>query len=144
MEPLLLFLAGVAGLWWLRQVTRPKPAARSYGTRAVAWQSESARARIRESRRPSLDADSLWSRRDARPFSTTVGLSYRDDAGVITERTVIVDRVGRLHHALYFGGMCQLRQADRTFRVDRVIECWDPSTGEIIVEMEKFFLRPWR
>lgn len=58
-----------------------------------------------------------------------VEFSYQDTAGDITYRTVTVHSITRT----YLKGECHGRQAERTFRVDRIIgDIVDCETGEMI------------
>jgi hypothetical protein len=59
-------------------------------------------------------------------------LSYRDSAGNISERLVLVQRVYDRDGTLYVSGECQLRQAYRAFRVDRIETLANGRTGEVI------------
>jgi len=87
------------------------------------------------------DPYDLWSRIDSQEVRAQLGLQYRDPDGAITARDVDVQQVGRLNQQAYFRGYCHLRQADRTFRIDRIVECWDTESGEVIEDVEAFLRR---
>jgi WYL domain len=59
-------------------------------------------------------------------------VSYRDSAGDISERLVLVQRIYDRGGNLYISGECQLRQAYRAFRVDRIETLANGRTGEVI------------
>lgn len=71
-----------------------------------------------------------------------IWLRYADRDGTVTERTVHVHtfeyREGQ-PLSLKMIGYCSLRQAERTFRADRVISAADPDTGEIITNLPRYF-----
>jgi len=58
-----------------------------------------------------------------------VAFTYEDSVGVITDRVVTVHSVC----PVYLKGECHDQQAERTFRVDRIVgELTDCNTGEIM------------
>ena len=63
-------------------------------------------------------------------------IEYRDGDGDLTERYIeassLVDRGGKL----YLYGWCEMRQAMRSFRVDRIEALTDGETGEIVEPAE--------
>lgn len=69
------------------------------------------------------------------------GLSYSDAFGNESSRAIRLISVGRLGTNLYLNGFCELRKENRTFRVDRILEIYDLSTGEIIDSPANYFSR---
>lgn len=61
-----------------------------------------------------------------------VGLVYVDERGRQTERAVTMWRLYNQNGRRYLQAYCHLRKENRTFRVDRIVEVFDPKTGEII------------
>jgi len=59
-----------------------------------------------------------------------VGLAYGDQAAE-TRRIVRLRRLWREENAILLGGICELRQGWRSFRVDAIKECFIPATGEV-------------
>lgn len=72
-------------------------------------------------------------------------LKYRDADRSISERVVLVDTFdvreenGVPVALTHLRGVCTLRHARRTFRVDRIVSAADPETGEIIADLPKWF-----
>lgn len=52
---------------------------------------------------------------------TTVEFAYTGNDGVVTHRIVMVTSVFRYSGTIYIRGQCRLREAERTFRRDRVV-----------------------
>jgi len=82
----------------------------------------------------------FWETENPFPVHALLQIKYRDGNGQDTERVVTV----RQFDNHYLGGMiighCHLRNATRTFRFDRIIECFDRKTGEFITDVG-FFLQ---
>jgi predicted DNA-binding transcriptional regulator YafY len=75
-----------------------------------------------QSAKPSRAMRTGWSR-------GTVTFTYEDAAGDVTCRTVTVHSATATH----LKGECQDRQAERTFRIDRIIgDVVDVETGEVV------------
>lgn len=66
-------------------------------------------------------------------------LTYEDSGGQISERVVTVRRIERKLSGFYLHGFCHLRRAARCFAVDRVVECFDITTGELFGDPPAFF-----
>ncbi len=59
---------------------------------------------------------------EALRFNRPLFLRYRDDKGTITERTVSPIGVRTDHNIIYLRAYCHLRNGERHFRLDRIIE----------------------
>lgn len=68
----------------------------------------------------------------------TVHLTYVDAKGETSERTVQCRKAWVAAGSAYVGGVCALRGAYRSFRIDRIIEIADFTSGELIAP-EVFF-----
>jgi hypothetical protein len=75
---------------------------------------------------------------DPRPIKASLKFSYRDAAGSSTERLVDVKECDTINPAGYMIGFCRLRNAIRTFRMDRVNRAIDLDTGELIPSLTEF------
>ena len=99
-------------------------------------ESTAASSRRRAASSSGIDAPepSLWEAPALRmlPSPREVQLDYADAAGNETRRVVRVWRFGALGEHLYARGFCMLRGEWRTFRCDRISQCVDMSTGEMI------------
>jgi hypothetical protein len=69
-----------------------------------------------------------------------LGLVYEDARGNVSRRMVRVKAIGPSEGAGYVHGFCQLRKADRTFRVDGIREVVDHRTGETFQDAASYFL----
>jgi hypothetical protein len=69
----------------------------------------------------------------------TVGITYEDVAGNGSERVVQFAVARRNADTVYVAGLCQLRGAWRTFRLDRIRAVTDYRTGEVIEDVAGFF-----
>jgi len=66
-----------------------------------------------------------------------VGLAYGQETAE-TRRIVRLRRLWREDSAILLGGICELRQGWRSFRVDAIKECFIPATGEVCSAEELF------
>lgn len=73
-----------------------------------------------------------------RPIQATLRLSYRDADGIASERHVTVRECDTTNPAGYLIGHCQLRDAIRTFRMDRIKRAIDVETGEVIPSLTDY------
>lgn len=62
-------------------------------------------------------------------------LKYEDGAGQRTERSVRVRSVGDYMGSPTLVGQCLLRDQPRTFRLDRILECFNEDTGEVVADV---------
>jgi hypothetical protein len=69
----------------------------------------------------------------------TIGISYRDGRGDPSFRVIRCHRLSSKDGLYYIQAECQLRKAARTFRLDRIVEVTDYSTGEVIADVAGFF-----
>lgn len=73
-----------------------------------------------------------------KPISATLALHYRDAKGAVSERVVVVRECDTTNPAGYLLGVCQLRNAFRTFRINRIEKAVDVDTGEIIRDIPAY------
>lgn len=83
----------------------------------------------------------FWEAEDPIPVRAIFQLKYRDGNGSETHRKVSVRNFDRNHLGGMFIGHCHLRGATRTFRVDRVIECIDIDSGEIVEDLSDYLTK---
>ena len=69
------------------------------------------------------------------PVSATLQISYVDGYGTATDRTFTVREAGATSYGGMLFGRCHMRDAIRTFRTDRIQQCVDAETGEIIQDV---------
>jgi hypothetical protein len=69
-----------------------------------------------------------------KPFrvSSVLNFDYTAASGKKTNRTVEVRQIGAARQGALLIGFCRLRNDMRTFRIDRISECSDAETGEVI------------
>lgn len=80
----------------------------------------------------------IWDADDLRKVDAYIEIEYRDAKLQETKRRV---RVESFSNSMYDGallGFCELRQANRNFRFDRVLRCVDIETGEDIQDIRSF------
>lgn len=69
----------------------------------------------------------------------SVGISYVDAAGQASERTIRCHALRLDGGQVYLDAWCLLRKGERSFRLDRIREVTDYTTGEIIDDVARFF-----
>ena len=69
----------------------------------------------------------------------SVGILYRDASGTPSTRTIRCHRALRDGDLIYLHAWCLHRQDWRTFRLDRIVEVYDYSTGELLGRAAPFF-----
>src|SRR3972149_10132320 len=98
-----------------------------------------------EDRDPDRDAweGAFWDAANPFPVKATLKLTYVDGKGDRSQR--IVD-VREFDEYLYEGmliGHCQLRDATRTFRFDKIQECINMETGEVVQVVAGFLKKKY-
>lgn len=67
-------------------------------------------------------------------------IEYADADGVITTREIEIRSVELSSEALYVNAFCNLRGAERTFRVDRILSARKSATGPKIRDVEAYIV----
>ena len=70
-------------------------------------------------------------------------IAYVNAGGEASERTVEVRQFGAFDRTFLLIGHCHLRRATRTFRVDRITQCVDENTGEVITNPGEYLERKY-
>ena len=81
---------------------------------------------------------SFWDVAEPFPVKATLKLKYKDGVGSFSERIVDVKQFGKYENTQLLIGHCRLRDSTRTFRVDRILECVDMGTGEIVADVHGY------
>lgn len=83
----------------------------------------------------------FWEATEPRKLKIYLAIDYVDGEGKFSSRNV---RVREYDNGLYGGmmiGHCELRDATRTFRLDRVKKCIDLATGEFAKDIRQYLNR---
>ena len=67
-----------------------------------------------------------------------LSIKYKDGQGQVTKRDIDVYKFGRTSYGGFILAVCNLRNANRSFRTDRILECIDLETGEFIKDVASF------
>jgi hypothetical protein len=78
---------------------------------------------------------SFWEVREPVNFQRDVRISYSDANGNATQRNVSVRAFEPSYPSGLIIGHCHMRQATRTFRFDRIRDCVDLETGEVVPDL---------
>lgn len=78
----------------------------------------------------------FWDVQSPRNISANLRIDYLDGAGSRTSRDIRLMKYGAWDGGAILWAYCNLRQANRTFRTDRISSCTDLDTGEIIGNLE--------
>lgn len=81
---------------------------------------------------------SFWEAQKPLSINASLRIKYRDSADKITERTVDVRQFDSDGSNGLLIGHCKLRNATRTFKMNRIVACVDAETGEIISNVFDF------
>lgn len=65
-------------------------------------------------------------------------MKYTDGAGKKSERSVDVKQFGAIGTSTLLIGHCHMRDATRTFRVDRIETCVDEETGQVVNDVRAY------
>lgn len=83
----------------------------------------------------------FWEATEPRDLETRLQIAYTDGAGNPSTRVVRIRSFDNgLHHGIFIGH-CELRNATRTFRFDRVRDAVDVATGEVIADVREHLNR---
>jgi uncharacterized membrane protein YwzB len=72
------------------------------------------------------------------PINKTFKIKYKDGNGNTTKREIYINKYGKASFGGFILAHCFLRDENRTFRADRVLECIDCETGEYIKDVSKY------
>jgi hypothetical protein len=86
---------------------------------------------------------SFWEVQEPRPVKAMLRIAYVNAGGEASERTVEVRQFGAFEGTVLLIGHCHLRRATRTFRVDRITQCVDENTGEVITSPGEYLERKY-
>jgi tellurite resistance protein len=84
--------------------------------------------------------DIPWGAFDGYPVKAALRIGYVDGEGNKTFRNIDVREVDNYLSGGMIYAFCKLRNAIRTFRIDRIQECVDMETGEIIEDVKQYLL----
>jgi len=139
MEWLLLF-SFIGFIIWqiLKGVSAENKKPRLTVTTTVTDDSEDGQRRARGE--PNQEHDnwegSFWNVQSPRNISADLRIDYRDGVGSSSTRNIRLMKYGAWEGGAILWAYCHLRQANRTFRTDRIISCTDLNSGEIIENLE--------
>lgn len=92
--------------------------------------------------RENIDKDewegSFWEVAQPLPAKAKLRLKYTDGARRKTERTVDIRQFGAIGPNTLLIGHCNMRDATRTFRTDRIDSCIDEETGEVVSDVRAY------
>ncbi len=74
------------------------------------------------------------------PVYKSLKIKYKDGKNQVTKRVIQVYKFGEASFGGFILAFCELREANRTFRTDRIIECMDNDTGEFIDDVSKYLM----
>lgn len=81
---------------------------------------------------------SFWEVEDPIAVAAALNINYVDGQGQRTSRTIDVHKFGEYKGSALIIAWCRLRDANRTFRADRISKCIDIETGEIVQDVGSF------
>ena len=81
---------------------------------------------------------SFWDASDPIKLTAHIEIDYVDGNKYTTTRTVRVREFDSALHGGIIMGHCELRNATRTFRFDRIKKCIDIETGEVVSDIKKY------
>jgi hypothetical protein len=87
------------------------------------------------------DDEEMTASNAGEPTGTPIvyGIVYRDTKGNVSERTVTLRWIEFRQDHLLLHCTCHLRQMQRSFRADRIVEVYDITTGEVFDDPITFF-----
>lgn len=79
------------------------------------------------------------------PVKRRLNITYKDGSNNITKRDISVYKFGYADFGGFILAFCEMRNGNRTFRVDRILECVDLETGKVIPlnGIEKYIMDIW-
>jgi len=72
-------------------------------------------------------------------YKKTFKIKYKDAKGNVTRRTIDMYKIGEIEDGFFILAHCRLRKGNRTFRTDRMLECIDMDTGEVLYDIDTYF-----
>jgi predicted DNA-binding transcriptional regulator YafY len=78
----------------------------------------------------------FWDVQSPRNIEANLRIEYRDGNGSLTKRDIRLMKYGPWEGGAILWAYCHLRQANRTFRTDRILTCVDLDAGEVIENLE--------
>lgn len=137
---LLVVIAGVVWYLFFRQKEREIPIKITITTE----RSDSSLDKYQ----PDTDHDNwegaFWDVQSPRNITANLRIDYRDGTGSRTSRDIRLMKYGAWEGGYILWAYCHLRQANRTFRTDRIITCTDLDTGEIIGNLEAWLIEKYQ
>jgi len=82
-----------------------------------------------------------WETTESVPVNTSLRLNYTDANGDNSEREV---RIDKYNGSCYLNGYCNLRKDIRSFRIDRIKECIDIDSGEVVNDIPAHLKRKYK
>ena len=71
------------------------------------------------------------------PLKARLRLMYKNAKSEVSSRTI---QISRYDGSCYLRGFCEYRNESRTFRIDRIQECIDEDTGEVVLRNWKYII----
>lgn len=81
---------------------------------------------------------SFWDVAESRSVSAQLRIAYTDGKGNDTTRSIRVRQFGECADHVLIMSHCLLRDSTRTFRSDRIRECIDEETGEVVIDVAAY------
>jgi predicted DNA-binding transcriptional regulator YafY len=81
-----------------------------------------------------------WESIEEVPLNARLRLMYKNAKSEVSSRTV---QISRYDGSCYLSGFCEYRNESRTFRIDRIQECIDEGTGEIVQNVPNHLLKKY-
>lgn len=82
-----------------------------------------------------------WEKLESVIVPSVLRLDYIDAEGRNSQRTISIQEY---NGGAYLRGFCELRYDFRTFRIDRINQCIDTETGDIVYNIPDYLLQKYR
>jgi hypothetical protein len=87
---------------------------------------------------------SFWDTKNPVALRVALRIKYRNQNNETTHRVVSVRQFDRANRTGLIIGHCHLRDATRTFRMDRILECVDMETGEVVDDVYAYLTEKYQ